>query len=353
MACSDQERALSRKYGTRIGPAPDDPRPRHFSSAMLRRIDAALGQLPAGDVRDNPALIALEVDESATGNASAYDNTTGVIGFVRPQIMAGLRAPQWLYSVFSMDSERQRSRMDQGVLASYPGVGEEGDRSAGIDPGSRRVVAPQGNLVKWTTRHEVGHAVDNNSAVVARFSGREEFGGWQIHRNAADRGPIARMVLDRAGFAAARTAERDTDVGTLISHLDAAALQDPANAARRALYFERFRTHFADPGEFEASKQRALTMIAQMAAQPWTLPDAEVARLAHDGRAFHVSPYGRWVSYSLAQRRQYKVSNYQFADPAEWFSEVYSAYYNSNRPELRNTIHPTVQAWLETRDEGS
>jgi hypothetical protein len=42
LKCNKGERALSEKYGVRIGPAPDDPNPKHVTGAMLKRIDAAI-----------------------------------------------------------------------------------------------------------------------------------------------------------------------------------------------------------------------------------------------------------------------------------------------------------------------
>jgi hypothetical protein len=55
------------------------------------------------------------MNPAPTDDASEYDPTTGKIGYALPRILPGLRAPQWLNSVLSMDKQTLLTEMDMGA----------------------------------------------------------------------------------------------------------------------------------------------------------------------------------------------------------------------------------------------
>lgn len=345
---TNRERELTARFGIRIGPAPGQGG-EHFTHALLDRIESALLQLPQEDVSLNQRLIAIEMDPDPEGSATLYSSATRSIGVVRPVLAGPARVPDWLYAKLNTDSAGQRRLMNRGAMADYEGVTPAGDRALGIASGARQVFGAQGNLVKWTIRHEVGHAVDANAGWDPILARQEHFGGWRTYPS-YDLEDVARAILKKAGLDAVvqklGTIEQRTAISSLASKLDPGRIRGTGAAGLLEQYFSRYQPHLS-PEDFTRCTAAATRFVQLAAAQPWTLDDGGAATLDVDDHIYQVDHYDEWVSYSTEQRR-YRVSNYQFSTPAEWFAEAYSAYYNLKRPELRARLHPRVQAWFAT-----
>ncbi len=72
----------------------------------------------------------------------------------------------------------------------------------------------------------------------------------------------------------------------------------------------------------------------------WDDGNRGAAAAAIGGRVIHQSQ-GQWYSYPLDRRAPYRVTDYQFRAPAEWFAELYTAFYLNKLPDA----HPAV-AWM-------
>ena len=73
----------------------------------------------------------------------------------------------------------------------------------------------------------------------------------------------------------------------------------------------------------------------------WAFP-SKAKKLAIDGRVYHESYEGQWVSYQLSARKT-EVTEYQFRAPGEWFAEVYACYFTD---KLKDS-HP-MKEWLDS-----
>ncbi|MEU2578725.1 hypothetical protein ACIP3B_36135 [Streptomyces anulatus] len=191
---AQRETELSAKYGIRIGPPEDRPND-HFSHSMLNRIDGVLGSLPTQDVRENPELLAIQPAGADTESAaSLYDGNDRSITMVSPFGM-----PSWLYTELNRAVPWQRSLMDKGAMADYEGISE--DEALGIAGEKRQVmggtsdVLANGNLVKWTLRHEIGHSVDKQAGWAQNLKHEPRFGGWEAYDSSR---PVAIAILTEA-----------------------------------------------------------------------------------------------------------------------------------------------------------
>jgi hypothetical protein len=332
-ALNARERRLSDKYGIRIGPAPGSD-VRHLSDKLLDRIDAALAQLPAIDVRMNQELLAIELDTNPQGGATFYHDDTRSVGVVKPVLAGGLRAPQFLYAMLNTDIDWQRRQMDKTLLAEY-GVEQAANRT---------IVGQQGNLVKWTMRHEVGHSVDQNMGWNERLAAQERFGGWRSYDMAAET-QIATVILGKAGLTNHAFKGIQTAAESLATLLSPENLTGRLRNGRIDWFLDRF-----NPSPNEAQRQQVLGFLRMAVSAPWTLPDGGATELEDNGRVYHIDQYHNWASYSKAQRDTYRISNYQYSSPREWFAEAYSAYYNTKKPELRQRINPDALTWFRERE---
>ncbi|MFD2417504.1 hypothetical protein [Amycolatopsis pigmentata] len=332
-ALNPRERGLSTKYGIRIGPAPG-PDVRHFSDKLLDRIDAALAQLPTIDVRTNDELLAIELDTNPEGSATLYHGTTQSVGVVKPVLAGGVRAPQFLYAMLNTDIDWQRRKMDKALLAEY-GVEQAGNRT---------IFGQQGNLVKWTVRHEVGHAVDQKVGWEENLAAEVRFGGWQSYGLTTEI-QVAGAILAKAGLTGVTFTGHQTAAESL------APLLRPGEVAQRLDdgTFDRFLRRF-NPAPTPAQRQRVLGFLRTAISVPWTFPDGGATALEVNGRVYHIDQYDTWVSYLRAQRAAYKISNYQYSSPKEWFAEAYSAYFNTKKPGLRQQINPQALEWFHEHE---
>ncbi|MER8231227.1 hypothetical protein [Streptomyces sp. NPDC094049] len=344
---AERERELSERFGVRIGPPPSRPND-HFSHSMLHRIETVLSSLPEADIRDNEELRVIEPAAADSDSAaSTYDGETRTITMVSPFGM-----PSWLYTELNRGVPWQRKLMDQGAMADYDGISETEDEALGIDGREREVmggfgnVLANGNLVKWTLRHEIGHSVDKRTQWLNELKHLPHFGGWETYGKAENQNiePIVNAVLLRAGLGDHLTI-RDRYHVTLPQAValelnSERAWPDPALLRNLAANF---------PGQDETFHDRLAKVVefGRLAlAQPWTLPDGGGDVLTVDGRTYHVDHYGNWVSYLREQRQLHAVSNYMFSTPDEWFAEAYAAFHDPKQG-ARDRLHPDARAWFE------
>jgi hypothetical protein len=203
-------------------------------------------------------------------------------------------------------------------------------------------MASQGNLVRYTIRHEVGHPVDLKFGWSDNLAHLDHFGGWQVH--AEDSGPrtVAAAILRNAGLDG--VIPGNSPVVLLARRIAADVVRENLTNGELDEYFGIFEPHLP-AADFATRTATARRFIALAVAQPWTLDNGGVPTIQEGNRVYQMDHYGQWVSY-LAAQRQYRVSNYQFSTPGEWFAEAYTAYYNLAKPQLRARLHPTVQAWF-------
>jgi hypothetical protein len=357
---SDRERELSVKYGIRIGPAPGSTGP-HFSSEMLKRIDAALKTLPPGDLGRNDYLTMIALhkpEENGEGSESVYNPDTRSIGMVRPKLPGlSLRMPQRIWASLSRDSGLQRWFMDQGVIAGL-GTSRQDDRALGIRPGARHVMGgtsnalAHGNLIKWTVRHETGHAVELLAKWLPQLSREPRFGGWRSHGEGPGIDEVARAALARANLGNAFTDDRAAQaVNTLSGLLNAKNVRanSEGETSRLRLFLRRYEQQ-VDPDELAIRGERLTKFVRLAISHPWTLDDGGAGTLRVNGRIYQIDRDGEWASYSAGER-EYAVSNYQFSSASEWFAEAYAAYYSGNTIAV-SRLRPEVRNWFAERYSG-
>ncbi|MFH9655578.1 hypothetical protein ACH4MT_32375 [Streptomyces anulatus] len=339
---AQRETELSAKYGIRIGPPEDRPND-HFSHSMLNRIDGVLGSLPTQDVSENPELLAIQPAGADTESAaSLYDGNDRSITMVSPFGM-----PSWLYTELNRAVPWQRSLMDKGAMADYEGISE--DEALGIAGEKRQVmggtsdVLANGNLVKWTLRHEIGHSVDKQAGWAQNLKHEPRFGGWEAYDSSR---PVAIAILTEAGL----DSQLDVTDRYHMPLIDSVAVAlDPEVARSTPERLKNLAAGFTDQDDqFKTRLDRVVEFGRLALAQPWTLTNGGGNTLAIGNRTYHVDHYGQWVSYLRAEREQHAVSNYQFSTPDEWFAEAYAAYHDP-KPGPRARLNPGAQAWFEER----
>ncbi|WP_437754011.1 hypothetical protein [Sorangium sp. So ce1389] len=342
---AEREQALADQYELQIGPD-EDADGTHFSHKMLAHIEKALSELPPTHITGSPTLRKIIRTLSSEQAASEYDEETDTINIVNPP-----KVPTFIYSRLNRRWDWQRKRMDRGALRDYPGVSKEQDEALGI-VGRRQVmggvsdVLANGNLLKWTIRHEVAHSIDK--LVDWRSRAHEDrFGGWQEHADSRELQAVARAIFHKAGISDDKAQQKLDDEGQsdpngfpLIERF--ASLLDPELRRKDMTPLESFPAKVAstDP-DLKDRLDRAVRTVKIAMAQPWTLSDGGSRELEVDGRIYHVDPYNAWVSYR-ADARNNAVSNYQFSTPKEWFAETYASYHDPD-PAPRDQLTQEVR----------
>ncbi|WP_437658373.1 hypothetical protein [Sorangium sp. So ce1182] len=340
-----REQALADQYELQIGPD-EDADGKHFSHKMLAHIEKALSELPPTHITGSPTLRKIIRTLSSEQAASEYDEETDTINIVNPP-----KVPTFIYSRLNRRWNWQRKRMDRGALRDYPGVSKEQDEALGI-VGRRQVmggvsdVLANGNLLKWTIRHEVAHSIDK-LVDWGSLAHEDRFGGWQEHADSRELQAVARAIFDKAGISDDKAQQKLDDEGQsdpggfpLIERF--ASLLDPELRRTDMTPLESFPAKVAstDP-DLKDRLERAVRTVKIAMAQPWTLSDGGSRELEVDGRIYHVDPYNTWVSYR-ADARSNAVSNYQFSTPKEWFAETYASYHDPD-PAPRDQLTQEVR----------
>ena len=231
-----REAALSATFQTNIGHS--HPGAQAFQPRTLDRIEAAMRNVPIEHLRSNPELRAIHLTESRSPE-SRYSAQDQAIHIVLPSL-GGVRIPEKLYASLNRASGWQRYFMDVGALAGMDGVGVGFDALARLVHNHRHVMAgvsdvlANGSLLKWTVRHEIGHAVDERIGWKLFDAGDQRFGGWQFHNASEELHPLAEGLLRGAG-ADSTHADWNQLVRALTDRLDFPKLNrlldDPAELA--------------------------------------------------------------------------------------------------------------------------
>ena len=170
----------------------------------------------------------------------------------------------------------------------------------------------------FATLHEVGHAVDDKKNIMG--GGRNADAGWEAPSTSA----IAAVAAARFKY----------DAGYIESMLKSKTSAAPARKPAPP-------SGVAAPA-WDLARRQAEDWVKSIRVDAglwWHAADSK--RLAIHGRVYQESYAGQWVSYRLSARAQ-GVTGYQFRSPAEWFAELYAAYFMKKM----NPKHPAA-AWLD------
>ena len=169
----------------------------------------------------------------------------------------------------------------------------------------------------WTTLHEIGHAVDDSLGFMRKSGSGAAYGGWKEY--GADTSEIAKAAAGKF----------DYDEHYIESYLSKgkASPPDPVNV---------------EPGVWDQRRIEAETWCDSIRnGRDIYYSASQSANLRIGDRVYHESYKNEWVSYLFASRSQ-GVMGYQFRSPAEWFAEIYAAYYTGKM----NKSHP-ARRWLD------
>lgn len=372
-SAAKREDLMSQKYGIRIGvgtKGSTDPTDSVMSHSMLDKIEKALDQLPKSHVSGNESLTNI-VGNQGDSAASVYDSEKLGIGINRPMNMPG-----WLYSVLTPYWKALRSQMDQGAMEGYKNISEQEDEELGLDHGAREVFGGVSyalageNLLVNTVRHEVGHAVDQQTGWEAAESAKPMWGGWRRHPAAQGAAEVARAFLVDAGLDPDVVVNQDTNkklVEFFVETINDAETEHSSEDLKKLAgdgakpSFRRWR----DSDDFnKAAVSKAVEWLRVALTHPWTFSDGGGERVTHGNRVYQRDYQENWVSYE-ADKRKLALSNYMFANPGEFFAEAYSAYYNpqENGPRAQLTddlrqwflenLGPPLEEGTEGRNQGS
>jgi hypothetical protein len=206
----------------------------------------------------------------------------------------------------------QKFGTDQKILPEGEQV-EENCRPADEDPSP---------LFDFTLLHEAAHAEDDARGYMAANGGQADHGGWKVHKGPDE---FAGEVAKHFGYDEAYILATLRSPGSSPPRL-------PASLPRNG-----------DQAQWDKARQDAVSWCRSVreSAQPWEDPGLSRA-VAIQGRVYQESSAGKWVSYDLAARAR-GISSYQFRSPAEWFAELYAAYFSK---KLKDG-HPSAK-WLKT-----
>jgi hypothetical protein len=349
-----REAELTAKYGIQIGPG-NGPGS-HFSHAVLDKLDKVLSRIPLSHIRGT-YMTGIQRG-GGIGAASAYsqdDEDSGHIGIVQPPLGPFREMPGWLYTMLSKGVGWQRRLMDQGAIGSLaPNVNDQEDQQLGLDNAQRGVFAgvsdvlSRGNLVEWTVRHEMGHAVDHKIKWTSNRAQLPQFGGWKQYDsdNQAHMDEIATGYLAKAGInypnRAVRLNRVQADTVTPLSAIRRLFGDGEANLAT----YSRQQLVQQD-ADFGRKWDLAIRLIKIAKAQPWMFPDGGAGQLEHQGRVVHLDHYDTWVSYLTHARANHGLSNYMYSSPGEWFAEAYAAFYDPDpNSAARNRLNDATRNWF-------
>ena len=211
-----RHKTTSNKFG-QVGPdgtkgSPDTS----FSHDMMDRIEDELETLPTAHTKGNSELSKGIRDMPDNPNlpirgASSYDHTQKQLNIVRPNIPGtDIPLPPALYNMLS--KKYHRGVMDKVALSPMfdstkkARLNTTEDKNLGL--GSRSLFGDnmamnKGNVLKWTVRHEMGHAVDQKIKFTQKRSRMPEFGGWKQYKDPAGYQRLAEAFLEKGGIPAA------------------------------------------------------------------------------------------------------------------------------------------------------
>lgn len=218
----------------------------------------------------------------------------------------------YMYCGRPEDANKQTFGKDQKVLP-------EGEK---VEPDCEPADESAAPLFDFTLLHEAGHAEDDARGYMDAHGSQADHGGWKKHAGPQE---FAGAVATHFGY----------DEAYVL-----ATLQSPNSVPPR---LPADMPTGGDAAKWEQARQDAVAWCRSVreGAQPWEDPGLSRS-VAIQGRVYQESAAGKWVSYDLAARAR-GISSYQFRSPAEWFAELYAAYFSK---KLKPS-HPSAK-WLKT-----
>ena len=171
----------------------------------------------------------------------------------------------------------------------------------------------------FATLHEVGHAVDDAKKVMS--GGRAKDAGWEEPGT----GTIAKLAAGKFGY----------DKGYIQDMMESKKGTPPKSRPKAPKGMNEKLWDLA------RQKSEAWVTAVKVDAGLWWHA-ADSAFNAIGDRVYHEAYAGSWVSYRLAARAQ-GITGYQFRAPAEWFAELYAAFWSKKL----NPKHPAA-TWLKS-----
>ncbi len=271
--------------GAKTGPTLDAPVPN------LKAYYEMLASVPETDTKLNPSLARFDRIEDETG--SYYESTNGAV------VMA-------CFNDFNLGGNALGDPAQLDVI----------DDECKPVPDTE---VPNPTYGKWTTLHEIGHAVDDRKGFMHSNGSGAEFGGWREHGSDTSQisGEVANEFDFDAHFIERRMAGGNPD------------LPPPPDGVSQT--------------EWETRRDNFLDWLAAVRTTKdiWdSATNSNARHMSKSGRMIHEAYPNHWVSYDLSARRK-GVTGYQFRAPGEWFSELYAAYHTK---KLKPS-HP-AQKWL-------
>lgn len=171
----------------------------------------------------------------------------------------------------------------------------------------------------FAAMHEVGHAVDDAEEIMAKKP-PGQLAGWQRHTSDAVAAVAAAHFKYNVDYVKQTLASASSTPPTTVFAPEGGATQKAWDQARDEVL------------NWCRSVRVGMSL--------WNNP-ALSKHVAINGRVYQEAYDGDWVSYKLEARSK-GITGYQFRSPAEWFAELYAAYFSG---KLKKT-HPYAE-WLK------
>ncbi len=173
----------------------------------------------------------------------------------------------------------------------------------------------------WATLHEVGHAVDDKSGYMRGHASNPDYGGWEEWDNPDE---VAKVACKHFHL------ESKAGIAYATALLNGESSPDSPD-----------KKDGVDLAVWQGYRDEVKEWVTAINAEDLWDSGGESAKRAIGKRVYQKAYSGKWNSYLLAARTK-GIAGYQFRSPAEWFADLYAAYYLDRlRP-----AHPAV-AWLK------
>jgi len=356
-----KEHQLSKKYGVKVGGITGG-----FSESMLEEVEKTFDSLPEGHVGGTYLKDGLGIKgDKGIGSLASFYGYGTEDEKATSSITVG--SPWWLPSgthknmkigektLGLLDSDEAALKMDaldirdrypdQGNLSIFRGIGDVHDGR---------------QLVPYTIRHEMGHAIDHKIKFTKTRGRLKEFGGWITHgeqEGGANEIGIHDQKADTisehfrglvGGIEDKPLYHPETkDYSSIYARID----YDPDQLDNYQLIAGKNKIPIPNIDSLKQKFRNFQRLKTKASKSPWMLADGGGNELAYNGRVMHKDHYGSWVSYEKSERDDHGVSNYQFSSPGEWFAEAYAVYYDpdteSYGPRGRDRLNPTTKDWFK------
>ena len=199
------------------------------------------------------------------------------------------------------------------------------------------------NRFDKVVRHEVGHAVDQQTNWSGTHAKEARFGGWTDYANSWSKAFNDMWAASTGGIKDLRK-NRQAELAGIFKWVMANQAPDQLNTKITALaWWPRASQNTID----KITGDPIYKALRSAMRDPWY--SHENGGEPIDGYIYqrsYTSP--QWTRYQASARAR-KVSQYQFRAPGEWFAEAYAAYYEPNRVKgaLLQARDPTAKKWFE------